>query len=172
MATGSSTATPSDNARVNATPWNSGVNQASTWSAAGSVLIGKNVPENRNSGVIPNRKIVAKRFGVFCVAANAAIGQANAIPVRTAAGIASTMVGDSAAPNRMMTIVKIVQISVSRATIQARLPNAMSRGEIGVAYIAWKTRLHSSPAMIGNVASNDAVCIAVAARRPGARKTR
>src|SRR5258705_5238442 len=163
MATGSSPATPSDSARVNATPWNSGVNQARTWSAAGSVLIGKNVPENRKSGVIPNRKIVEKRFGVFCVAAYAAIGPANAIPVRTAAGIARTIVGDAAAPNRTMTIVKMVEISVSRAAIQARLPNAMSRGEIGVAYIAWQTRLHSSPAMIGNVASNEADCIARAA---------
>ena len=48
----------------------------------------------------------------------------------------------------------------------------MSRGEIGVAYIAWKVLLQTSPPMIGNVASNDAACIAVAASRPGARKTR
>ena len=45
-----------------------------------------------------------------------------------------------------MTTVKIVAIIVSRSAIQARLPRAMSRGEIGVAYIAWKIRCHSSPA--------------------------
>ena len=73
-ATGSSAIVPSDRPRVRATPWNSGVSQASAWSAAGSVVTGKNVPENRNSGVIPNRKIAANRLGVFCVAENAAIG--------------------------------------------------------------------------------------------------
>ena len=82
---------PSDRPRVSATPWNSGVSQATTWRAGGSELTGKNVPENRNSGVIPNRKIVANWFGVFWVAENAAIGAANAIPVRTAAGTASTI---------------------------------------------------------------------------------
>ena len=46
-----------------ATPWYSGVSQASGWRNAGSELIGKNVPENRNSGVIPNRKIVAEPVG-------------------------------------------------------------------------------------------------------------
>ena len=37
--------------------------------------------------------------GVRCVAANAAIGAANASPVRTATGMARTMSGDAAAPN-------------------------------------------------------------------------
>ena len=48
----------------------------------------------------------------------------------------------------------------------------MSRGEMGVAAIAWKTLFQISPPMIGKVASNEAVCMAVAARRPGARKSR
>ena len=87
--------------------------------------------------MIPNRKMVANRFGVYCVAENAAIGPANAIPVRTAAGIANTICHDAAAPNRTMTKVKTEQMSVSRVTIQKRLPIAMSRGVIGVAYIAW-----------------------------------
>ena len=148
------------------------MSQASAWSATGSVAIGKNVPENRKSGVMMKRKIVENRSGVFCVAANAAIGPAKAIPVRTAAGMANTISGDSAAPNTTMTIVKIVQTRVSRATIQTRLPRAMSRGEIGVAYIEWKIRFHWSPAMIGNIPSNEADCIADAASSPGARKTR
>src|SRR3954466_804612 len=171
IAIGSSTAVPSDSPRVRATPWNSGVSQANAWSAAGSELIGKNVPENRNIGVMPNRKIVVNRFGVFWVAENAAIGPANARPVSTAAGIAKTMSGDSAAPKSTMTSVKIAQIIVSRAVIHARLPSAMSRGVMGVAYIPWKTRLHSRPPMIGNIDSNDADCIAVAGRSPGARNT-
>src|SRR6187401_174475 len=121
IATGSSATVPSESPRVSATPWNSGVIQATTWRAAGSELIGKNVPEKRNSGVMPKRKIVAKRFGVFWVAENAA------------AGMAKTISGDSAAPNNTMTSVKIEQIIVSRTAIQARLPSAISRGVIGVA---------------------------------------
>ena len=79
------------------------MSQASGWRIGGSASTGKNVPENRNSGVIPNRKIAANRSGVRWVAENAAIGAANASPVRTATGIASTTSGDSAAPNRTMT---------------------------------------------------------------------
>ena len=41
--------------------------------------------------MIPNRKIALNLFGVVWVAANAAIGAANARPVRTAAGIARTI---------------------------------------------------------------------------------
>ena len=48
----------------------------------------------------------------------------------------------------------------------------MSRGEIGVAYIAWKTLFQTRPLMIGNVASKAADCIAVAASSPGARNAR
>ena len=80
--------------------------------------------------------------------------------------------GDAAAPNSTMTIVKTVAMSVSRARSRARLPRAMSRGEIGVAYIAWKILLQTRPPMIGNVASNAADCIAVDASRPGARNAR
>ena len=56
-ASGSLETVPSDSARVSSTPWKSGVNQAMTWSGSGRLLIGKNVPENRKSGVIPKRKI-------------------------------------------------------------------------------------------------------------------
>ena len=72
----------------------------------------------------------------------------------------------------MIASVKIAVTRVNRAMIQARFPSAMSRGEIGVAAIAWKTLFQISPPMIGNVASNEAVCMAVAASSPGARKTR
>jgi hypothetical protein len=115
------------------------------------------------------RNRAANRSGVRCVAEKAAMGAANARPVRTATGMASRIVGDVAAPNATITAVKTVEISTSRAPIQTRFPRATSRLVIGVAYIAWNTRLHTSPAMIGNVASNDAACMAVATSRPGAR---
>ena len=60
--------------------------------------------------MIPNRKIAVNLSGVRWVAENAAIGAAKAIPVRTAAGMASTISGDAAAPNRTMTSVKIAAI--------------------------------------------------------------
>ena len=53
--------------------------------------------------MIPKRKIASNRSGVRCVAENAAIGAANASPVRAAAGIASTMSGDSGGPERTIT---------------------------------------------------------------------
>ena len=105
-------------------------------------------------------------------AANAAIGVAKAMPVRTAAGMPSTISGEAAAPNRAMTIVKMAAIVVSRIAIQTRLPTTMSRGVIGVADIAWKTFCQVSPAMIGNIDSNAAACIVVAASSPGARNWR
>ena len=48
---------PSDSARASATPCHSGSSHAIHWICAGSWSIGKNVPENRNSGVIPKRQI-------------------------------------------------------------------------------------------------------------------
>ena len=54
-----------------------------------------------------------------------------------------------------MTIVKTVEISVSRAAIQARLPSGdVARPRSASRDIAWKTLLHRSPPMIGKVASN------------------
>ena len=43
---------------------------------------------------MPNRKMTLKPFGVRCVAENAAIGAAKAIPVRTATGMPSTTSGE------------------------------------------------------------------------------
>ena len=42
----------------------------------------------------------------------------------------------------------------------------------GVAAIAWNVRTHLNPAMIGYIASPEAVCMAVAASRPGAMNPR
>ncbi len=71
-----------------------------------------------------------------------------------------------------MTIVKTVAIIAIRMAIQTRLPSAMSRGDRGVAYIAWNVRCQLSPPMIGNIASNAADCMTVAASSPGARNWR
>jgi len=122
--------------------------------------------------VIPKRHRALNFSGVRWVAENAAMGVAKASPVRIAAGIARTISGDAAAPKRTITKVKIAVIIVRRTVIQATLPRTMSRGVIGVAYIAWKVRCQVSPLMIGKVDSNEAACIAVAARSPGARNCR
>jgi len=61
---------------------------------------------------------------------------------------------------------------VIRVAVQPIWPSAISRGWRGVACIAWKRFVQTKPAMIGNVASNDAVCMTAAARRPGARNAR
>ena len=69
-------------------------------------------------------------------------------------------------------IAKTDEIIASRTAVHARFPRAMSRGESGVAYIAWNVRCQLSPPMIGNVASNAADCMTVATSRPGARNWR
>ncbi len=79
---------------MRSTPCQSGEIQATGCRTLGSCSIGKNVPEKRNNGMMPKRKITLNRFGVRCVAENAAIGAAKAIPVRTATGIPSTTSGE------------------------------------------------------------------------------
>jgi len=74
---------------------------------------------------------------------------------------------DNAAP-----LVKTDEIIASRTAVHSRLPSAMSRGDSGVAYIAWNVRCQFNPPMIGNVASNAADCMTVATSRPGARNWR
>ena len=80
--------------------------------------------------MIPKRKIALNFSGVRCVAENAAIGVANASPVRTAAGIAEhdQRRGDRARTASSPTV-KIAAIIVSRIAIQTMLPRTMSRGD-------------------------------------------
>src|SRR6266852_2949368 len=139
-ATGSWPIVPSARARLSSTPCQSGDSHAIGWIIAGRFEIGKNVPENRKSGVIPKRKSALNLSGLRCVAAKAAIGVEKARPVRTADGIARRISGEAAAPNSAITIVKLAAIAVSRIAIHVTLPMTMSRGEIGVAYIAWNVR--------------------------------
>ena len=94
---------PSVRSRQRVTPCHSGVNHAITSSGAGSVEIGKNVPEKRNIGRIRKRKIATNEASVCVWAAQAAIGAENEIPTSTVTGMASTPSGDSTAPNATMT---------------------------------------------------------------------
>src|SRR4029079_17457618 len=169
---GAISGTPRTSARDSTTPCQSGDSQTTAWRNVGSVSIGKKTPENRNSGVMMNRKITLNRAGVRWVAENAAIGAANDMPVSTAIGTPSTIAGEAAAPRMTTMTAKTVEIIASRHGVQSRLPRAMSRGDSGVAYIAWNVRCQLSPPMIGNVASNAADCIDVATSRPGARNCR
>ena len=65
---------PSVRSRHSVTPCHSGVSHAITSSGAGSVEIGKNVPEKRNIGRIRKRKIATNETSVCVCAAQAAIG--------------------------------------------------------------------------------------------------
>ncbi len=115
----------------------------------GSWVIGKNVPENRNSGVITNRNRAAKLTSLRWVAANAMMGAANARPVRTAAGS-----------------IAIPRTEVHRAEgdrhehehaahdeqpddDEQQVPMTTSNGRRGVVTIATNVRSQVRPAMMG-----------------------
>ena len=158
---------------MRSTPCNSGDNQAIAWSEAGQRLDreeGAGEQEQRHDAEAEDR---VEPFGVRCVAENAAIGAANAMPVRTAAGMPRTTNGEWAAPNsddhgREDRGDQGQPERRSRRGCRGRCRAA----ESGVAYMAWNDPLQFRPAMIGNVASNDADCMAVAASSPGARNAR
>jgi len=59
---------PSARPRVSSTPCQSGDSQAIGWRSGGRFEIGKNVPEKRKSGVMPNRKTALNFSGVRWVA--------------------------------------------------------------------------------------------------------
>ena len=138
----------------------------------GRFEIGKNVPENRNSGVIPNRNIGvellrrplggrerrdrrgeghARQDG----GRDAEQDQRRGRPPRTAA----------------MTAVKIAG-SRSAGTRSRRGCRRRCRGARSACVHRMERPLQVSPPMIGNVASKAAACIVVAARRPGREELR
>src|SRR5437868_961905 len=96
-------AVPRHKVRHRSTPCHSGVQYAIHWRPTGNCEIGKNVPENRNIGMMPNRRIVLRLVSRSIDALNAQMGVANARPVSVAAGIASRARGDSIAPKTAMT---------------------------------------------------------------------
>ena len=86
------------------------------------------MPENRNSGVTPNRHTELNAVVSRWVDMNAATGPANARAVRTATGIASTIPAAAAAPNSTMTRAKIVDTIVARVATQPSWPKAIANG--------------------------------------------
>ena len=107
-------------------------------SSSGSGSIGKNVPENRNSGVIPNRQIAlnARRVALarHVRRDRPRERERGERPDRDRPDDARAI---AAAPNAMITTQKIVATIVARVAIQAICPNAIAYGDSGVAYIAW-----------------------------------
>ena len=65
------------------------------------------MPENRNSGVMMNRNRMLKPPSVSCLAENAKTGTANAIPVSTVIGRASTTHHELNDPNNAATPMKM-----------------------------------------------------------------
>ena len=131
---------------------------------SGRLSMGKKVPDSRNNGVIPNRKMARSCPVSAGWPRTQRSGPRTPSPSERRPGWrARTM---RPRPNRTTTSVND-RHNVSRAAIQTRLPRATSRGPIGVATIAWKTLFQASPSMIGYVASKAADCIAVAAEQAG-----
>src|SRR5439155_3231845 len=136
--------------RHSSTPCQRGDSQDSRCSASGSCETGKNVPENRNSGMMPIRRITGNRASVSCVAENAVSGAANAVAQSAAAGIAKIPHGEITAPRIAATIRKIDAPTADRTVVQATTPAYTSAGRTGVATMAWKVRTHLVPAMTGH----------------------
>ena len=100
-------------------------------------MIGKNVPENRNSGIMTNRKIMVNEVSLVRVTAHASIGVANASPVSTATGSAAIIHAERTAPNAAATARKIAQFMASRKVTNSTWPWKMSTGRSGEATAAW-----------------------------------
>ena len=171
---GSSRDRPSDSARVSATPWYSGVSQATTWSAAGSDATGKNVPENRNSGVMPNRKIGVElhrassgspRTPRSAPRMPCRSGPPPGSPARSSGDVGRPEQDDDEREDRRDRAAA-ARRSTAGCPARCRAPRSASHASRG------RSGSTSSPLMIGNVASNDADCIADAASSPGARNAR
>src|SRR5450759_2519704 len=116
---GSCHAVSSASDRARSTPCHSGSSQASGRMIAGSCSIGKNVPENRNRGVMPKRQIELNADVSRCEDMKAAIGPAKASAVSVPTGTEKMIPGVAAAPNSTMTTRKIEPTSVARVAIQA-----------------------------------------------------
>ena len=104
---------PRASERLASTPCHSGVTHATGRRKAGSWSTGKNVPENRNSGVTTKRYRMLKPPSVSCVAVNAKIGTAKAIPVRTVIGRASITHHELNDPNSAATPMKMAVAPVT-----------------------------------------------------------
>ena len=84
--------------------------------------IGKNVPENKKSGMIRSRRNTGNETSESWVAEYAAIGLANATAVRIAAGIAKMPHGDGTPPSTAATTRNAVDENTVRIPVQIRKP--------------------------------------------------
>ncbi|MCW2827521.1 MAG: hypothetical protein JWQ67_1137, partial [Marmoricola sp.] len=67
---------PRTSIRVRSTPCHSGVSRANHSIATLRLVIGKNAPENRKSGIMPRRKTSENALSSFIAAVSAKIGVA------------------------------------------------------------------------------------------------
>src|SRR5262249_59448980 len=128
------------------------------------------MPENRNSGIMPNRKITANEVSLARVTAHASIGAVNATPVRTATGSVASAQGDCTAPSTAATARKMAQFMASRSVTNSTWPWNRSAGRSGGAAAAWEGLGHLTEAYPGEGDSPTAVVMAGGARRPGGGK--
>ena len=99
-------------------------------------MIGKNVPEKRNIGTTPKRKIALNPLSESVLAAYASTGAENASPVRSAAGTAKTASHDWMPPNTAITATYALQLTRIRIATKIWCPARMLAGPSGVAAIA------------------------------------
>jgi hypothetical protein len=140
--------------------------------AAGQARDREEYAEKRNSGVMTNRNSALKLPPFFSVPANAMMGALKASPVSTAAGIAASTSGVLATPNSHITPVNTIRHGkqTQRHPCQFAdhdVDDAHRRAGDGLV-----VTIHSNFPLIGKLDSKVAVCMQVAARRPGARKAR
>src|SRR5262249_20947123 len=108
--------------RHSSTPCHNGDSTHNGWSASGSWEIGKNVPENRNSGKIPIRMISGKRAAAAGAAGTGGGGGATAAAHKGPGGTANTPGGESPARRRAATTIKIAARRRARRAAQITPP--------------------------------------------------
>src|SRR6266853_1934356 len=101
---------------------------------AGSWVTGKNVPENRNSGIIPKRYTTASEVSLVRVTVHAV----KARPVSTATGRAAMASGEVIAPNAAATARNTAEVMASFSATNSRCPWNRSAGRSGDDTAAWE----------------------------------
>jgi hypothetical protein len=99
-------------------------------------VIGKNVPENRNSGIMKNRKIMVNEVSLVRVTAHASMGSRSQ-PGEHRHRQRRDHPRGGTAPNAAATARKIAQFMASRNVTNSTWPWKMSAGRSGEATAAW-----------------------------------
>src|SRR5205085_6191548 len=111
--------------------------RAAIRSPTGSWPTGKNVPENRNSGMTTMRMITGNWNSLSWVAVKAVIGAAKAAAHSPAAGTAAIAHGDETAPRAVAIKTKAAAPMLALVVVATTTPSYTSAGPTGVATIAW-----------------------------------